>query len=101
MMVSEYSEEERKTIEIIYSKEGFTAAIYEIIRMEEEKAKNGYVVPIIMAIRYLQVDEHEKALDWLERGYEVRDQRCLILPRISISRGPCSTIPALSPCWRK
>ena len=74
MMASEYSEEERKTIESIYSKKGFTAAIYEMIRIEEEKAKNGYVVPMIMAIRYLQVGEHEKALDWLERGYEVRDQ---------------------------
>jgi TolB-like protein/Tfp pilus assembly protein PilF len=74
MLFAEYSEEERNAIESIYSNEGFSAATREIIRIAEEKAKNGYMLPIDMAFRYLLVDEHEKALDWLEKGYEVRDQ---------------------------
>jgi tetratricopeptide (TPR) repeat protein len=74
MLFADYSEEERKTIESIYSNEGFSAAIQEILRIGEEKAKYGYVLPIDMAFRYMMVDEHEKALDWLEKGYEVRDQ---------------------------
>jgi hypothetical protein len=32
------------------------------------------MLPIDMAFRYLMVNEHEKALDWLEKGYKVRDQ---------------------------
>ena len=74
MIFSEHSDQERKIIESIYRNEGFTAANYEILRLKEEKAKNGYVVPIGLAFRCLMVDEHEKALDWLEKGYEIRDQ---------------------------
>lgn len=74
MLFADYSEKERKTIESIYSSEGFRAAITKIQQIGEEKAKDGYILPIDMAFRYLMIDEDEKALDWLEKGYEVRDQ---------------------------
>jgi TolB-like protein/Tfp pilus assembly protein PilF len=68
-------DEIKTTVKQIYKEEGFIIAQNEIIIALEKYAKNNYYIPPDMAMRYVWVTNVEKALDWLERGYEVHDQQ--------------------------
>jgi len=61
-------------IEIIYKEKGIVAVNEEILRQLEVRAQHEYVQPIEMVIRYMMVDQKEKALEWIEKGYELREQ---------------------------
>ena len=61
-----------KEVEIIYGESGFVAAYEEVLRQLEVLAQKGYVAPVAMAIKYMMVDQPDKAMDWLEKGFESR-----------------------------
>ena len=60
-------------VERIYREKGFVPAYEEILRQEEVIAKQEYVPPVEMAIRYMMVDHKEKAMEWIEKGFEMHD----------------------------
>jgi len=62
-----------KEVDRIFGESGFVAAEEEILRQLELIAQNGFVSPVDMAIRYLWVDQPDKAMEWFEKGFEVRD----------------------------
>ena len=62
-----------KEIEKIFHTQGFAAASKEITRQMESFASNNPVSPIDMATRYIYANLPDKALDWLEKGYEIHD----------------------------
>jgi len=62
-----------KEVERIFEESGFVAANEEILRQLELIAQNGFVSPVVMACRYLMVDQPDKAMEWIEKGFEVRD----------------------------
>ena len=62
-----------KEVDRIFGESGFVAANEEILRQLEVFAQNGYVAPFTMAQRYVMVDQADKAMDWIEKGFEVRD----------------------------
>jgi tetratricopeptide (TPR) repeat protein len=70
-----------KEVDRIFGESGFVAANEEILRQLELIAQNGFVAPVIMAQRYVMVDQADKAIEWLEKGFEVRDPN---MPYISI-----------------
>ena len=58
------------TIEKVFHEKGYLAAIEEIIK-QCEKAANEMNIPVAgQARRYLIVKKYDKAMDWLEMGYE-------------------------------
>jgi TolB-like protein len=61
-------------VERIYEEQGFDAAYEEILRQLEEIAKSEYIDPVEMAIRYIMVNQLDKAMDWIERGFEIHCQ---------------------------
>jgi tetratricopeptide (TPR) repeat protein len=61
-------------VEKIYKQQGFEEAYKEVLRQSEELVQNNYFLPVEMAARYLWVNEPEKAVEWFEKGYEIRDQ---------------------------
>jgi tetratricopeptide (TPR) repeat protein len=63
-----------KEVERIYGETGFVAAQEEILRQREVLAQKGYVEATGMIRRYMMVDQPDKAMEWIERGFEVRDQ---------------------------
>jgi len=63
-----------KEVERIYGETGFVAAQEEILRQKEVLAQKGYVPAVGMAVRYMMVDQPDKAMEWIEKGFEVRDQ---------------------------
>ena len=58
----------------IYWEAGFVAAYEEILRQLEFLAVEDYIQPIELIYRYIMVDQLDKAMDWIEKGYELRDQ---------------------------
>ena len=62
-----------KEVERIFGETGFVAAYEEILRQLEVLAQKGYVQPIELVIRYMMVDQPDKAMEWIEKGFEVRD----------------------------
>jgi adenylate cyclase len=61
-------------IKKIYDKEGFFAAYEAITRKMEMMAEHEYINPTELALRFHWLDNHEKTMEWLEKGYELRDQ---------------------------
>jgi len=62
-----------KEIEKIFHKQGFAEAFKEITRQMESFASSNPVSPMDMACRYIYTDQPDKAMDWLEKGYEIHD----------------------------
>ena len=62
-----------KEVEIIYEESGFVAAYEEVLRQKEVLAQKGYVPPVSLADKYMMVDQPDKAMDWLEKGFEAHD----------------------------
>jgi len=58
-----------KEVEKIYGESGFVAAYEEVLRQLEVLAQKRYVAPIGMASKYMRVDQPDKAMDWLEKGF--------------------------------
>ena len=59
------------SVDIVYHQEGFTQAYEKVI---QELERTGFGVPMDMAWRYILIKQNDKALDWLEEGYETHDQ---------------------------
>jgi TolB-like protein/Tfp pilus assembly protein PilF len=69
-------EESKTTVKKIYDEQGFFAAQKEIIDALEEYSKENYFTPLEMANRYIGIlNNIEKGIDWLEKGYELHDQQ--------------------------
>ena len=62
-----------KEIEKIFHKQGLAAAYKEITHQLESFASNNSVGAIDMAERYIYANLPDKAMDWLEKGYEIHD----------------------------
>jgi TolB-like protein len=57
----------------IFIESGIVAAYKEILGHLEKFAENNYIQFLEMAWRYLIAEQPEKAMDWIEKGYELRD----------------------------
>ena len=66
-------QETMKEIEKIYNEKGFYPAYEEITRHMEVLAKKDFILPVDMALRYYVINKDDKAMDWLEKGFELHD----------------------------
>jgi len=91
-----------KEVERIFGETGFGAAYEEILRQLEVLAQKGYfLAPVEMAYRYMMVDQPDKAMEWIEKGFEVRDP---VMPYIATHTFLCEpllTIPGSLKFFRK
>jgi len=62
-----------RDIERIYSESGIVTAYEQIVERLEKHAESQPVGFWDMAFRYLVADQPEKAMDWVEKGFEMRD----------------------------
>jgi TolB-like protein len=68
-----FEEEVFQEIDEIIYEQGYVAAYEEIIHRLEVMSSNSYILPFDMAIRCNAVNQPDKALDWLEKGYAIND----------------------------
>ncbi|MBN2862934.1 MAG: TIR domain-containing protein [Bacteroidales bacterium] len=66
-------EEDIKEIEGIYKESGFVSASEEILKHLEKFAEDNYIGFLDMTMRYLYVNQPDKAMDWVEKGFEMHD----------------------------
>jgi tetratricopeptide (TPR) repeat protein len=62
-----------KEVERIYGETGYIVAYKEILRQLELLAQTEYVQPFELVFRYMIVDQPDKAMEWIEKGFEGRD----------------------------
>ena len=62
-----------KEIERIYGEHGIASAYDEIMKQLEEFAQNNPISPIDMAYRYIAANQPDKAMDAIEKGFEIHD----------------------------
>jgi TolB-like protein/effector-binding domain-containing protein len=67
------NEDDFKDIERIYSESGIVKAYEEIMKHLEKYAENNYISFIEMAFRYIIANQPDKAMDWIEKGFESHD----------------------------
>jgi tetratricopeptide (TPR) repeat protein len=60
-------------IEKIFNEHGYYVALEEVVHQLELLAPNSFVHPFDMAIRYNMLNQYEKAMDWIETGFEIHD----------------------------
>jgi class 3 adenylate cyclase/TolB-like protein len=66
-------EEDIQEIDRIYSEQGVEKAYEKIMKHLEEVSKYRPISPFDMAISYMIGNQPDKALDWLEKGFELHD----------------------------
>jgi tetratricopeptide (TPR) repeat protein len=66
-------EEDIQEIDRIYKEQGIVKAYEELLKNLEEVSENYPLSPIDMAYRYIYGNQPDKAMDWLEKGYELHD----------------------------
>ncbi|NPV82664.1 MAG: protein kinase [Candidatus Aminicenantes bacterium] len=66
-------DDEYRDIERIYSESGIVPAYEKIVERLEKYAESNPVGPHDMAFRYLIANKLDKAMDWIEKGYEMHD----------------------------
>ena len=62
-----------KEIERIYNKHGIVLAYNEIMKYLEKFAQNNPISPLDMAFRYITANQLDKAMDCIEKGFEIHD----------------------------
>jgi hypothetical protein len=70
-----FQEELIQSFDKIYKEQGYLVADQEILHQFEILAQQKYVSPYVMAARHYANKEYSKALDDLERGYEMHDPK--------------------------
>jgi tetratricopeptide (TPR) repeat protein len=75
-------EEEIKEIERIFNEQGVVMAYEKIMKHLEEYSENNYISPIDMAVTYMYANQPDKAMDWLEKGFEQHDPKMIYIASI-------------------
>ena len=68
-----FEDEKYKEIKNIYEVSGIVSAYEELMKYMEEYAEKNYVSFFFMAFGYLVLNKPEKAMDWIEKGFESHD----------------------------
>jgi tetratricopeptide (TPR) repeat protein len=68
-----------KKIEGIFEKKGLAAANKEMMLQLEAFSEKNPIGPVVMAIFYTRSNRLEKAMDWLEKGFEVHDPQMIYI----------------------
>jgi len=66
-------EEDIKEIERIFNEQDFVRAYEKIMKHMEEFAENNPISFMDMAARYIMANQPDKAMDWIEKGFEMHD----------------------------
>jgi hypothetical protein len=77
-----------KEIERIYGEHGIALAYDQIMKHLEEFAQNNPISPIDMAFRYITANQPDKAMDWIEKGFEIHDPAMIYIATKMLNLDP-------------
>ncbi len=78
--VAWWDEDVLAVIDSIYYSQGYLAATEEIIRVNEKAVEKGHISMWGQANRYCRVKKYDKAMDCLEKAYDIHDPNMPYLP---------------------
>jgi tetratricopeptide (TPR) repeat protein len=73
LLPSIFEQDTFKELERIYNESGIVSAYEDILKRLEKFAENNYVSFLDMSFRYLFVNQPDRAMDWIEKGFEMHD----------------------------
>jgi tetratricopeptide (TPR) repeat protein len=88
-----FKEEDIKDIEMIFDEQGIVRAYERIMKHLEKFAENNPVASMDMAIRYMCANQPEKAMDWLEKGYDMHDPQLAYMATKTFNLDPLFNNP--------
>jgi len=68
-----YDDEVVVSVESVFQEQGYLATVEMIVKVAEEPANEKRLNYNIQALQYLAINKSDLALDWLEKGYEIRN----------------------------
>jgi len=68
-----FKEDDIKEFERIFNEQGLIKAYEKVMKQLEKFAESNPISPIDIAIRYMMVNQPDKALEWIEKGFEIHD----------------------------
>jgi TolB-like protein len=71
--VFNYKEDDIKEFERIFNEQGLIKAYEKVMKHLDKFAESNPISPIDIAIRYMIVNQPNKALEWIEKGFELHD----------------------------
>lgn len=80
-------------IERIYKEDGLAPAYEVIVTLLEEFASNNPVSFMDMSQRYIIANQPEKAMEWIEKGYEIHDPQMTYITTQAYHLDPLFTNP--------
>ena len=66
-----YGDKVVASIDTVFHEQGYLAATEMILKIDEEAANEKQINIVGQVNRYLEIKEYNKAMDWLEKGYEI------------------------------
>ncbi len=57
----------------IFNEQGYFPALQEVVKSLELAAQQNFIQPYIVATYYLELKNTDKALEWIEKGFEGHD----------------------------
>ena len=67
-----YGDKVVASIDSVFQDEGYHATTKMILKIDEEAAKEKQINIGGQVNRYMEIKEYDKAMDWLEKGYEIQ-----------------------------
>jgi len=68
-----YDDEVVASLDSVFQEQGYIAAVEMIIKIAEEPANEKLLGTLRHALYYLAINKYDKAMDWLEKGYEIHN----------------------------
>jgi TolB-like protein len=81
-------EEDIKEIERIFNEQGIVKAYEKIIKHLEEFAEKNTTQFLEMAFRYIVANQPDKAMDWIEKGFEIHDPQMVYITSGMVNYDP-------------
>lgn len=81
-------QEDIQEIERLYRESGIIAAYEEIMKRLEKFAENNFIGFMEMVTRYIYANQPEKAIDWIEKGYEMHDPQMTYISSVMYGLDP-------------
>ncbi len=75
LQVQPLDSEVKATIRQIFKEQDYIASVNAMLYSLEEYTQKNFYSPVDMAFRYSIINNVEKMLEWLERGYDIHDQQ--------------------------
>jgi TolB-like protein/Tfp pilus assembly protein PilF len=91
--VFNYKEDDIKEFERIFNEQGLIKAYEKVMIHLERFAENNPISPIDIAIRYMMVNQPNKAMEWIEKGFESHDPGMVYITTAFYSFDPLLSNP--------